>query len=252
MASLLTNGLYMTTSGGTLTISSGAISISDDGYFVIAAETGASDDLDTINITPSGVSLTIIKIIADTGDTITVKNDTGNIALNADEDLELTDDTLLALFYDGTNWRDLHYEPAGVTAHGAIYVDDGAATQAFTAATPAKLTLFAANGPSNGTTPDHTNDQITVLSAGVWKIDAQFSITSTINNVVFSFDAAVGGASQWPSCQRKVGTGADVGSCSFVGTLSLSANDIVTVIVTTDQNTTMTLVDAQLVVERIE
>ena len=82
------------------TISSGAIDIGRDsgklaGFVIIAAESGTADDLTDINNFVYGYQ--DLTILADAGDTITVKN-TGNI--NITEDLVLTDSQAAMLFYN--------------------------------------------------------------------------------------------------------------------------------------------------------
>lgn len=94
----------------TETISSGVIS-TDRNYVVIAAETGTSDDLDTITSTFDSLSVNgntyypPVMFIADAGDTITIKHGTGNIDLPDDGDITLTDDNYIVLIYNGTIWR---------------------------------------------------------------------------------------------------------------------------------------------------
>ena len=136
-------------------------------------------------------------------------------------------------------------------AYGNILVTGGSAAQSLTAATPAKLALFTADGPSLNTTPAHASDQITVDVAGVYRIAAQFSMTSDGTNVTFQFYIAVGGVSQNIGCHRLVSTGSDVGSASLTGHLSLSAADVVTINVEADKNNDLTLVEAQLVIAKI-
>jgi len=90
-------------SGGTLTISTGAVTAtpnSGNSLFVIAAESGTTDDLDTINGLAAGE---VVQLIADSGDTITLKDGTGNIDLPGD--LALKDDKIVSLWYDGSNLR---------------------------------------------------------------------------------------------------------------------------------------------------
>ena len=93
----------------TKTISSGVITI-DQFYHVVAAESGTSDELDTINLDYASLAFNsvtyrpILAIIADSGDTITIKHGTGNIDLPDDTDVTLTDDAHIWLLYDGTNW----------------------------------------------------------------------------------------------------------------------------------------------------
>jgi len=130
--------------------------------------------------------------------------------------------------------------------YGDLYVTGGSATQALTAATPAKLALFAADGPSANSTPAHAADSITVGLSGVWGISFQASMTASVNNTVLTFALALGGVAQAIKCQRKIGTGADVGSCSFTGHLSLTAADVLTVIVTSSVSGNLVLTEAQL------
>ena len=104
-------------SGGTLTISSGVITItpnSGNSLFVVAAESGTADDLDTIS---GGAAGEIALLIADTGDTITLKHGTGNIELISDTDFDVEDDTITILRFDGSNW--LLVGDGGGAAHAA-------------------------------------------------------------------------------------------------------------------------------------
>ncbi len=89
-------------SPSTLTIGSGAVTATTD-YHIIAAESGTSDDLETIT---AASDRQILLIQADSGDTITVKHGADNINLNVAVDFELSGDKTLLLFYDGTNWSD--------------------------------------------------------------------------------------------------------------------------------------------------
>lgn len=91
-----------------LTIATGVVTMTQ-GFHTIAAESGTADDLATINA-PTGQGSSyrpFLALIADAGDTITVKHGTGNIVLNGAADFSLTDAKMLLLFYDGTNWHDL-------------------------------------------------------------------------------------------------------------------------------------------------
>ena len=91
----------------TSTISTGSVSALR-GTIVLAAETGTADDLDTLNVVGSSVQDgdTII-LRADTGDTITVKHNTGNIHLDASADKALVNGNQLMLIYNGTDWLQL-------------------------------------------------------------------------------------------------------------------------------------------------
>lgn len=88
----------------TLTIASGAVTITG-GYHTIAAEGAVvTDTLDTIN---GGVIGQLIAIQADTGDTITIDLSTGNIRDNRGVNFTISGDDILTLQYDGSNWRSL-------------------------------------------------------------------------------------------------------------------------------------------------
>lgn len=114
-------------SATTLTLSSGAVT-AVQGIHIIAAETGTTDDLDTItlgfaDLTVSSVTYRpLLLITADTGDTITVKNGTGNIATSNNQDITLDDEMYVLLLYNGTNWVNINtvpqtaaYTPTNVT-----------------------------------------------------------------------------------------------------------------------------------------
>jgi len=82
----------------TLTISSGAVTVTQAAH-TLAAESGTADDLDTINGTVAGRLYTFK---ADTGDTITLKHGTGNIDVVGGLDLELSGDHTVIAYSDGT------------------------------------------------------------------------------------------------------------------------------------------------------
>ena len=92
-----------------LTLVSGAVTVSQVRH-TIAAETGATDDLATLTIDstiPSGY-VGVVILQADAGDTITIKDGTGNIATGNNADLVLTEDARLVLEYNGTNWAPIN------------------------------------------------------------------------------------------------------------------------------------------------
>lgn len=94
----------------TKTIASGVLTV-DQLYVVVAAQAGAADDLDTItsDFTTTTINGTdyrlIVALIADSGDTITIKHGTGNIDLPDGNDVTLTDDKLYWFIYNGANWN---------------------------------------------------------------------------------------------------------------------------------------------------
>jgi len=78
---------------------------------LVQAETGVTDDLVTINngsMTVSGFQYGYMVLLrADTGDTITIKHNTGNIKLASGLDFTLSGEVQILLYFGGTYWRDL-------------------------------------------------------------------------------------------------------------------------------------------------
>ncbi len=75
------------------------------GYHKVAAESGTADNLATINrdyANGDTTDLAFLIITADTGDTITVKNGTGNISCGSD--ITMSGDKHLILFWTGAKW----------------------------------------------------------------------------------------------------------------------------------------------------
>jgi hypothetical protein len=95
--------------GATLTISSGAITVTQRNH-IVAAETGTTDDLATItngiNFSDNTVEAQI-RLQADTGDTITLKHGTGNIQIPGGTDFTLASDATVILEWDDFDsvWR---------------------------------------------------------------------------------------------------------------------------------------------------
>lgn len=86
----------------TLTLSSGAVTVTKTRHR-IAAETGTTDDLTDLNGATNG---DIIIIEPDTGDTITVKDGTGNLRLAGDFAMDSTQDKLILIF-NGSQWEEI-------------------------------------------------------------------------------------------------------------------------------------------------
>lgn len=130
--------------------------------------------------------------------------------------------------------------------NGGIGIPTVSATsQAISGTTWTKVTMFVAE-QSNGATGDHANDKITVDVSGNYMVTANFSMKSSINNVTFTFAVYKNGAITGLLSQRKVGTGADVGSASFGGMVSCSATDDLELYVYADLGTNLTLTVGQL------
>lgn len=135
--------------------------------------------------------------------------------------------------------------------YGSIYVTGGSTAQTVSG-TPAKMTGFAANGPSSSSvTPDHTNDQITVTIAGDYAIDLSLGSFTGSNGSTITLDIYVNGSpSGIPTISRTFGSPATAGSACTKGILTLAANDIITVYVSST-STSYTPQEASLSVNRL-
>jgi len=126
--------VFNTISGGVLTIDSSCVQVEP--------QTGTTDDLDTI--TGDGVSIgAILLLLAESGDTITVKHGTGNILLAKGADFELTDSAPLFLLWNTTNWLEIGGTRSGMT----IQTNDG---QYLIPAGPSAGTTVASAASANG------------------------------------------------------------------------------------------------------
>jgi hypothetical protein len=150
-------------------------------------------------------------------------------------DSERTTAALQALFADNhagaISAQDLRdFLVTALGGYAMIYVADGSTAQTVTD-TAAKLTAFAANGPSLGATPAHASDQITIGTTGVYWVEFSADVVSDAEVAaehtfaLYANGAAAGGLkSDCPAVDstRHVG---------FAGPVSLSAGDIITVYV---------------------
>jgi hypothetical protein len=94
-------------------ISSGVVTLSDGNLITLSAETGTTDDLDTITSNWDGLTTStntyrpMIILRADVGDTITLKhNQTGaaNIYIPGGGDVTLTENNMAVMLDNGTNY----------------------------------------------------------------------------------------------------------------------------------------------------
>ena len=147
------------------TIASGVITPAQE-LVTVAAESGTADDLDTINtsgftqLTDAGVTyLPSIVIQADAGDTITVKHNTGNIALFGGVDIAITGNQALRLLWNGSRWVNVNPTSGGGGGGMTSF------TVAGTSGTPQTITdgntLTIAAGTGISTTASAT-DTVTV------------------------------------------------------------------------------------------
>jgi hypothetical protein len=102
-----------------------------------------------------------------------------------------------------------------------IHVHDASTAQTIaTGASYTKSTAFTDNDPAANATSDAANDKITLTKTGYYRVWGSISFTTNTNNVVVKAAAFLNGVEQDSiHCERKIGTGADIGSMSFVGTI---------------------------------
>lgn len=93
----------------TAPISAGVFTASR-GHMIAAAETGVTDTIDTINSNPTPRPGERLTLRADSGDTITVSNGTGNIRLNNASNRVLNSvNDVLTLMWTGTQWIEISF-----------------------------------------------------------------------------------------------------------------------------------------------
>jgi hypothetical protein len=165
-------------------------------------------------------------------------------------------ETILNIPHIKTSGADLHIEPStglmeltsdvnitgdllftasgGGLAFGEMYVFENASeTVIAVAGTYVQFVYFDTNGLSNNSTPDHTNDHITITKSGIYFI----SVSSHIESVAAGTADVIAleirknnGATRFLNihAQRKLsGGGGDLGSISMSGLADLSVNDTI-------------------------
>jgi hypothetical protein len=136
--------------------------------------------------------------------------------------------------------------------YGAIYCTEASTAQADVTTTPVIMTAFAADGLYSGTTPSHAANTITVLYAGIYRIDFHVSATITASQQ-FIFHLRVNAVETAYSCQF-VSNALVTRNASMTAFISLSVNDVVSCYVESndaDAGTSLTVTDAQLSVQRV-
>lgn len=164
---------------------------------------------------------------------------------------------LLALLADNTtgdispqDMRDILVSLMGV--YGEMLIVNSSTAQTGITTTPELMTGWTKNGVSNGVTLDYLNNQITVLYNGVYSISLGVSFSGTLNTE-FLLHLRVDGVEQDEGLHRVIGTGGDVGSAGFTALKTLTAGQILTIYVASDDagGSSFTPVDAQLRVVRV-
>jgi hypothetical protein len=137
---------------------------------------------------------------------------------------------------------------------GNVSVAAGATPQGSLGNTGIKLTCFDTDGQARHTTPDASNDQITVSYDGIYLAILTVSFTGT-TNTTYQFELGVNGVAASSGCaERKIGNTNDIGSASAQTLLSLTSGQIVTALVSIIEAPvaqTITVKHADLTLKRI-
>ena len=132
----------------------------------------------------------------------------------------------------------------GGLAFAEIYARDNTTTTS-TSTTKTQILIFDTNGESNNMTPDHTNDHITVVKAGKYKIDASISIKNSSGSAhVISLEMYKNngtGVFNNIHAGRTLGTGTDVGNLTMSGIVDLAVNDTIEFWITSDSGAARTV-----------
>jgi len=125
----------------------------------------------------------------------------------------------------GTWWTG---EATGLSFGGISVYNNGTADTVATA-TWTQLTRFDTNDPSNNTTPDNTNDHITITKAGKYLVTMSCAFSGDPNVTWTGGVWKNNGGTQITNLQahRKLGAGGDVGSVSAIGIADFALNDTI-------------------------
>lgn len=114
---------------------------------------------------------------------------------------------------------------------GGISLYDNTTADSIATATLTQLTRFDTNDPANNTSPDHTNDHITITKAGMYMVTMSVAFSGTGSVTWTGGVYKNNGATQLTNLQthRKLGASGDVGSATVTGIADLAVNDTVEV-----------------------
>lgn len=122
--------------------------------------------------------------------------------------------------------------------YGEIWVKDNVTTMSVSSAGFTQVVNFVNNGQSNLTTPDHTNDHITINKAGKYMIDVSMAVVNAagVGHVLNMHVSKNNDATVFHNLavHRTLASGTDVGSGSMSGIVDLAVNDTVEVWISSD------------------
>lgn len=153
----------------------------------------------------------------------------------------------------------LYTASGGGIVFGELWVFENASETVISVInTYVQFVFFDNNGLSNNTTPDHTNDHITINKAGIYRISVSSHIESVAAGTadVIALEIRINnGATRFTNihAQRKLsGGGGDLGSISMSGYADLAVNDTVELWVANETTTKNVIIaDSNLSLEQI-
>ena len=119
----------------------------------------------------------------------------------------------------------------GGMCFGGLSLYDNVTADTIASGSFVQLTRFDTNSPYNLTLPDHTNDHIEIIKAGVYKVMLSVSFSGTGSVTWAGGIFKNNGSTQLTNLQtaRKLGATGDVGSASISGIAEFSVGDTVEV-----------------------
>ena len=156
------------------------------------------------------------------------------------------------LSFDGTNWNILSIISGNMLARAEIYAYDVGVAITIAAAGKAnkvQITSFTTNGAFSNMTPDHSNDHITVVRAGIYLCTASIHIESVGGGGADEFGFSVwknNGATEFQNCHGHrllAGGGGDTGSVGLSGHIDLAVNDTIEVWCWNEDSTDNLIID---------
>jgi len=227
---------------------SGYVDTANNGFGVITAVTANSITADKVGgnwgAAETGTGNEEIKRFMFQGNSELISSDSANYVINQWNNRVVPG----SMDVNGSNVNNFPvFHGRGPEGYGGLYIANGSTAQGSLTGTPVKFALWSANLPAQNMTPVFGSNDIYVDKAGVYKAAFHLAFTGTTNGQ-FDFELYVDGVATGLIAERKLGTGTDVGSCSFSGLVTIP-NDgaYVDVRVAATTGTSITAVHAQLV-----
>ena len=142
-------------------------------------------------------------------------------------------------------------QPSSANPYSVMSIQAGVAGEATVDGTPRQIAGWNINGLSYDCVADHTTDDITIATAGVYEVNLTVSFSGSASKT-YVVEIYKNGLTTGFAFERKLGTGGDVGSASCNGLVSCIPTDTIEAWQSsTDGGSAMILSEAQLLVHRV-